>query len=202
MYIAYPSGHATYTNRYGKLMKTVFHIILIVFIIASNFKCSNNKEPLEKTFNGWSEDSIKTFLTDHWILCGRYSNQKIVTDTFEIVYYDDTTETVIVNPKGKFSIINEQIIKRKSIPSINLSFNSNKADLHSEDCYLPNFKTCDLTTNCFSIYELVIRKDKFHIKTLKETIPVNVKYLNQDIIVIKDKAYIRSNKWVLNENLP
>ena len=179
-------------------MKTLLSIVLLALTILGNLSCNHQKTYTERSFDSWGEDSIKSFLSDHWVRYGVFEENQILTDTIGTVYFNDTTKTVLVSPEGKFHLTSVKKVKQKSIPSIRIYFNSNKASLLEDDCYLPTFERCNLSTHCFTKCDLIVKQGKFYIETLENTKPIKVKYLNQNIIVINSKAYIRSEKWGIN----
>ncbi len=180
----------------------IIKIVLLILIIQS---CTPTKtirfhSDRVQSFNNWEMDSIKSFLTDTWIRVGKFENNRIVEDTLD--YYSTINDTIkvikLVNPTGMYNSYLGKKEKQKTVPAILLEFYKGVARLHEDQCNLPDL-SCSIGFHCFQHSSLIFKNDKLVYyyggmgKSIKVKNPMH--YINQDIILIEKKAYIRRGKW-------
>ena len=178
--------------------------IIIAFLTYSSIgqngrdgKVSYDFKEFSHNFSDWTTDSIKSFLADSWIHIGKFENNKIIPDTVSVFMTNSDTvkRTVIIDPSGKYHSSYGKKVKQGGIPSIRIEFSNGMSVLNEDDCFLPDFSRCNFSFHCFSIKFLEVKRSKFFIRTMDIRKKIQILYLDQNLIVIENTAYIRLNKW-------
>ncbi|MCB0458094.1 MAG: hypothetical protein KDC91_10155 [Flavobacteriaceae bacterium] len=182
----------------------VFKYFLIILLISGCIptrRISFNNDNV-KSFKQWKEDSIKSFLVGNWVRIGRFDGKNIKEDTLGPFYYYDNNQIIattrIINPKGFFHLVNDSINKQLKVPTIRFDFRGGSGDLIENYCTPPDFLTCEISISPFYIDRLIFINEKpvreiyANGKTKRILNPIH--YLNRNLILIEDIAYIKGDK--------
>ena len=185
------------------LIKILILTILIQGCIPTK-RISFDNDKVEN-FKNWKKNSVKEFLSGNWIRIGRFDGNNIIEDTLSTYTSFNNRDdkkyiiTEIINPSGLYHLVNDSIAKQNEIPSVDFDFHFGWADLTENECTPPDFKSCGMNLTCFYTDRLIFINEK-PVRELSgfsgtKRVKNPIHYLNKNVILIEDVAYVKSEKW-------